>query len=212
MARLATGACHNVLPILDFGCGSGKLLLELQRQGFRRLTGFDPFLDSDILYPGGLEIRRELRPEWASSFDFVMLHHSFEHVADPEATLARLQDVVVPGGAVLLRTPIADSFAWRTYRTSWVQLDAPRHLFVHTRASIGLLARRTGFRVVTTRCDSRAFQFWASEQYERRIPLLDQRSYRESPADSIFSAREINEFERRAAALNEQGDGDQAAS
>lgn len=196
--------------ILDFGCGSGKLLLELRRQGFRRLTGFDPFLECDIVYPGGLEIFRELQPEWGSRFDCVMLHHSFEHIADPEATLARLHDLVAPGGIVLLRTPIADSFAWRRYRTCWVQLDAPRHLFVHTRASIGLLARRTGFRVLTTRCDSRAFQFWASEQYERRIPLLDQRSYRENPANSIFSTTEIDEFERQAAALNEQGDGDQA--
>lgn len=196
--------------ILDFGCGSGKLLLELRRQGFHRVVGFDPFLGEDYDYGDGLVIRRVLPQDWEGRFDLVMAHHSFEHVADPEATLSGLRRLLQPGGRALLRTPVADSFAWRRYGTSWVQLDAPRHLFVHTRRSIGVLAERTSFRVVSTICDSRAFQFWASEQYERGIPLRDPRSFAESPGGSVFSAEEIAEFERRAKQLNEEDDGDQA--
>lgn len=197
--------------ILDFGCGSGKLLLQLRRQGFGRLDGFDPFLERDLVYPGELVIRRRLPAEWRASFDLVMLHHSFEHVADPEAALREVHGLLGEGGRVLIRTPLADSHAWRRYGTNWVQLDAPRHLIVHTRASIGMLAGRTGFRVVAEQCDSKAFQFWGSEQYERGIPLRDPRSHLENPAASPFSTAVMEAFERRAAEVNERGEGDQAA-
>jgi 2-polyprenyl-3-methyl-5-hydroxy-6-metoxy-1,4-benzoquinol methylase len=197
--------------ILDLGCGGGYLLLELQKQGFRLLTGADAFIPATIRYRGGLTVYKAVPGRLEGRFDVVMLHHSFEHMPDPERVLAEIHRLTEPGGTVLLRIPVADSFAWRTYGTNWVQLDAPRHVFLHTRASIELLASRVGFTLSEIVHDSSAFQFWGSEQYVRGIPLRDPRSYAENPGASMFSLEQIAEFERRSRELNDAGLGDQAA-
>jgi hypothetical protein len=100
-------------------------------------------------------------------------------------------------------------FAWREFGTDWVQLDAPRHLFLHTEKSIRILAQRTGFAVREITYDSSAFQFWGSEQYRQGIPLHDKRSYLVDRRRSPFTRREIAAFEKRATELNSRGDGDQ---
>jgi hypothetical protein len=110
----------------------------------------------------------------------------------------------------VIRVPVADSWAWRAYGTDWVQLDAPRHLFLHTRQSIELLSKRAGLKVVRVFHDSYAFQFWGSEQYRRGIPLRDPRSYGEDPQTDLFTATEIAEFERRSVKLNREAAGDSA--
>jgi hypothetical protein len=73
------------------------------------------------------------------------------------------------------------------------------------------LAERTGFALERVVFDSTAFQFLGSEQYCRDIPLCAETSYYTDPARSIFSAAEVDAFERRARALNLARRGDQAA-
>jgi SAM-dependent methyltransferase len=196
--------------ILDLGCGAGHFLLELRKQGFRNLTGVDAFIARTIRYANGVTIYKSRVEDVRGTFDLVMLHHSFEHMPRPLDVLKRISQLLRPGGAVLLRTPLADSFAWRRYGTNWVQLDAPRHLFLHTKMSMALLASRSGFATTEIRYDSSAFQFWGSEQYARDIPLRSPSSYAENPAASIFLPTEIADFERQARELNEAAEGDQA--
>ena len=44
--------------ILEVGCGSGALLLSMRSEGFTRLAGADPFIESDIDHGCGLVVRR----------------------------------------------------------------------------------------------------------------------------------------------------------
>ena len=196
--------------ILDVGCGRGELLLRLRDAGYRQLRGADPYVAADVTYPGGVRVERRHPGELTGRFDLVMMHHAFEHAADPRATLAALAGLLAPDGVILLRVPLADSQACRTYGADWVQLDAPRHLFVPTRAAIHALSRGAGLVVERTVDDSGAFQFWGSEQYRRDIPLTDARSVLAGRRRSIFRRAELAEFASRAAALNAAGEGDQA--
>ena len=197
--------------ILDVGCGAGAFLGRLHRAGFRNVLGIDPFLERDHAYPGGLRILKTDVHGVSGTWDVVMFHHSFEHMDEPARVLQSTAALLGPGGQCLLRVPVVPSYAWETYGVDWAQLDAPRHLFVHSIESIKLLARAAGLQVLAIAYDSGAFQFYASEQYRRDIPLCDARSYATNPAGSIFSAAEIAEFERRAARLNREGRGDQVA-
>ena len=103
------------------------------------------------------------------------------------------------------------TYAWRTYGSNWFQLEAPRHVFVHSRKSIELLAERTGFAVEQVVFDSSDFMFWASEQCVHDIPLRSPRSFDVNPSASIFTSSQIAEFKIKAAELNAKEDGDAAA-
>lgn len=196
--------------VLDVGCGRGRLLHDLHLDGFRDLTGVDPFLDHDLHSDNGITIHRAQLGDIDGRFDLVMMHHSFEHMPDPHAVLRSAAERLTPTGCLLIRIPLASSHAWRHYGVDWFQLDAPRHFYLHGRKSLQLLADQTGFGIDRVIYDSKASQFWGSEQYARDIPHRSERSHAEDPTRSIFSPRKIREFSRRSRALNRSEDGDAA--
>jgi SAM-dependent methyltransferase len=197
--------------ILDVGCGNGRLLLALHEVGFRRLLGIDAYLDADVEYPGGLTILKRTIHEISGLWDVVMFHHSFEHVADPIETLRSTARRLRPGGICVARIPVVSSHAWERYGVRWVQLDAPRHFFLHSVNSMRVSAEKAGLVVEKIVWDSTGFQFWGSEQYVRGIPLLSECSYFRGAERSVFSREQIEAFEEAARSLNAQGRGDQAA-
>ncbi len=195
--------------ILDVGCGTGSLLLRLQKEGFANLTGVDPFIDRDRAY-GAVRVKKATVAELDRQFDLVMSHHSFEHVSDPLDMLRQMKRILRPGGSALIRIPVAGSFAWKHYGVDWVQLDAPRHLFLHTRRSMELLAQEARLSITNVIFDSTEFQFWGSEQYRRGIALVSPESHFVNPSKSSFSEAELEEFRARATELNNRGEGDSA--
>ncbi len=203
----------NVTPksrILDVGCGYGNLLNRLRAEGFSSLLGIDPYLPGDEIYDNGVRVLKRRLEEMNGEFDLIMLHHSFEHMPDPLHALVTLSGLLARDGVMLIRIPVASSYAWRRYRTNWVQLDAPRHLYLHTVESMKILANAAGLEPAGIEYDSNAFQFWGSEQYERDIPLNDPLSLSSNAQSPIFSPERLAEFARGATDLNSKGEGDQA--
>lgn len=197
-------------PICDVGCGEGDVLLGLRRQGFTSLTGFDPFIDRNREIAPGTWLRKLSVTDMPGGWDVIMLNHSFEHMADPAAVLCELRTRLNPGGHIVIRIPVADSWAWRTYGTDWVQLDAPRHLFLHTQESMRVLTERAGLAIKHVFFDSYALQDWGSKQYQKGVSLSDPLSYAHDKATPLFTNDEIEEYEHRARALNRAQDGDSA--
>ncbi|QQR87780.1 MAG: class I SAM-dependent methyltransferase [Flavobacteriales bacterium] len=186
--------------ILDIGCGNGSLLRDLHRYGFRHLTGADPFIAADIAFAPGCIIRRTDVQGITGPFDLVMLNHAFEHMPDPLATLKRIRELLAPGGHAMIRIPVAGSWAWEHYGTNWVQLDAPRHFFLHTDRSMRRLVEAADLAWVAAINDSSEFQFTGSETYLKGLRLGDGRLR--------FTERELRRFKQRAAVLNKEGRGD----
>jgi SAM-dependent methyltransferase len=197
--------------ILDVGCGKGKLLLDLNLLGFSNLLGIDPFLKDDVVYQNGVKILSKGVEELDRQFDLVMLHHSFEHMPEPLATLRKAYELVKPGHYLLLRIPLAGSYSWRKYGVNWASLDAPRHLYLHTRDSIQILATQAGFEVAEVVYDADGFSHWGSELYLRDIPLTDERSPWGGRQRHTFSQEEMAQFARQDEELNRTGEADCAA-
>jgi hypothetical protein len=128
---------------------------------------------------------------------------------DQNAVLAHARGLIGDNGRILIRVPTCSSAAWREYRDNWVQLDAPRHLYLHSRESLRLMAEQHGLRIERMDDDSGTFQFWGSEQYRRGIPLNDPRGH--GKVHRLFSKMEMKAFARRAKILNRQGEGDQVS-
>lgn len=199
------------MRILDIGCGAGHLLHALRDVGFENLLGLDPFNQTDLDYPNGLRVeKRDIFSE-TGLWDVIMFHHSLEHVPDQQAHLKQAFNLLKPNGQLLVRVPTVSSYAWQHYGVNWVQLDAPRHLYLHSIQSLHHLAEQCGFKVEQYIYDSNAFQFWGSEQYQQDIPLRDAKSYADNPSNSLFSEQDIKQFAQRSQRLNLEQQGDQVA-
>lgn len=186
--------------ILDVGCGSGRKLLSMQRSGFKNLAGIDPYNNEDIVYKSGLTILKKDIFQVEEKYQFIMLHHSFEHMDSPEKVMAKLENLLLPGGHILIRIPVANSYAWRKYRTNWFALDAPRHLFLHTTESIGMLAERAGLKIDSIDYDSPDMQLIFCETYLRGL-----HPYKKN---HLFSKEEKSHFVKEVRRLNAIHDGD----
>jgi SAM-dependent methyltransferase len=197
--------------ILDVGCGNGLLIAQLFNQGFKNVEGVDTFLPKEINYDFGVKVhKKEVAQLPPNTYDLVMMHHVLEHVPEQIKTLQDIHSILKDKGCLMIRIPVINE-AWEIYGENWVQLDAPRHLYLHTVKSLNILAEKAGFEVKKTFFDSSAFQFLASEIYKQGIPLCSKEDdYKSYSYDRLFSAEQIEEYERKAEELNKNGRGDSA--
>jgi SAM-dependent methyltransferase len=195
--------------ILDIGAGSGELVSQMTEAGFTRVSGLEPNIPNDVHLPNGPVIRRGTLSDVTETYDFVMANHSFEHMPDQLAQLRHMHRILISSGIALIRIPVVGTFAWERYGANWVQLDAPRHLALHTEKSIAILAHRAGFVVERVVFDSTAFQFWGSDLYEKDLPLT--KSVDMSRPRPPVSRSDVKRMNRKASDLNAISQGDQAA-
>jgi SAM-dependent methyltransferase len=194
--------------ILDVGCGSGGLLISLDALYYRNLHGADPFISNDVYFHGRLLVKRANMPDLRPHYDCISFHHVLEHMPNQLAALQDARALLASDGLVMVRIPVVGGVAWRTYRENWVQLDPPRHYYLHSENSFRMLAEQAGFNVSSIEYDSTGFQFWGSELYLRGIPLMGT-GRPEDSKDAIFSPDKLAEYDARAAELNQSRDGDQ---
>ena len=116
--------------------------------GIESLTGCDPFIENDISYENGVQIFKKNIHEMTGEFDVIMLNDSFEHMTDPHETMDSLKRLLANGGTIKMTLPIYPNIAFEKYKENWYQLDAPRHIFLHSINSLKLLANQHGFKIV----------------------------------------------------------------
>ncbi len=196
--------------ILDVGTGNGSLLLDLYKIGFTNLTGIDPFINEDRNY-GDINIYRKSIFETTGEYDYIMLHHAFEHMDEPLEVLRQLYQLTRKGKYVLIRTPVMGMYSWKKYGVNWMDLDAPRHIIIHSLKSIQLLAEQAGFELKHTVFDGNYMSLIGSDQYAKDIALPDPNSYMVNKQASGYTKEDIERFKTITKKNNEEKQADQAA-
>jgi predicted SAM-dependent methyltransferase len=196
--------------ILDIGTGAGQNLLSLQRYGFTNVSGTDLFTPDDILNNTGFNIKKISVFDIKEQYDLVMLNHVLEHMDEQHKVVEKLHEICNDDGLVMIRVPVNGGYSYRKYGENWVAFDAPRHFYIHSVNSLTHLFNTNGFELTKLFYDSSEYQFWASEQYQLRISLHDERSYSVNPDKSIFTRKQINAFRKKARELNNINDGNAA--
>jgi 2-polyprenyl-3-methyl-5-hydroxy-6-metoxy-1,4-benzoquinol methylase len=144
--------------VLDIGCGRGAFLEEMQKVGYDSY-GVEPSRE-------GYEISSKIRnvkifncqisdchfPN--SYFDIVSLWHTLEHIPDPSALLKQIKRMLKPGGILVIEVPNFSCWGCRFFKTSWHQLDVPRHLFFFTKGSLLRLLESNGFEALKISTES----------------------------------------------------------
>jgi len=198
--------------ILDVGCGKGLLICQLFNQGFENVEGVDKFIPHQFDHGYGVKVMKkdlkELKPHF---YDMIMMHHVLEHIDQQKEALADCRNLLKDDGCLMIRIPLIGE-AWKLYQEDWVQLDAPRHFFLHSLKSLQILAEDSGFEIKHTVFDSTGFQFWGSELYKKEIPLFSaEDDFKLFAIEKIFDPDELKAYERKAEQLNVQCKGDSAA-
>lgn len=136
--------------ILDYGCGTGAFLLEMQSYGWQ-VDGIEPdagarekassLTNISVKTTDALSTLRE------NHYDVITLWHVLEHVHHLEETILRLQKAIKSDGKLIIAVPNYTSFDGQTYDTAWAAYDVPRHLYHFSPKSMRILMHRMGFQV-----------------------------------------------------------------
>ncbi len=192
--------------IIDVGCGDGLFLNYFKNGGFKDLTGIDLFLDDnnrnfDVnLIKTSLE---NFKP--SKKYDLVISNHAFEHMDNQLTNLKCFENLVNDDGLILLRIPVKSQYIWDTYGVNWYQIDAPRHLFLHTIESFKILCSKTNLIVEDVIFDSSYMMFVNSEKYANNISMRD-----ESWSSYQISDEKLEFYNKESIKLNNEKNADQA--
>ncbi len=197
--------------ILDVGSGTAGSLNFLADEGFRHVTGIDPFIHESVNHANGLQVLKRDFQSLEGTWDVIIFNHSLEHMPNHAETLRKASEVLADDGWCIIEIPTVSSYAWRHYGIFWHQLDAPRHLYLHSLESFRILAEGAGFEIRETLFTSNTSQFWGSENYRRGVKPKVSRSVFEQIASLIYRVTTCLPQYLKTRQLNRQGLGDQVA-
>lgn len=139
---------------LDVGCGAGELVAQMLRLGYDAY-GMDVSIAINKVIPPAVQSRITIAPLEqcdypAGSFDLIMLSDVLEHVREPHALLRQLRQLLKDDGCLIISVPNWQDPEVRVFgQQYWHNLDAPRHLWHFTDASLQRLSDRAGFKLVS---------------------------------------------------------------
>ncbi len=195
--------------ILDVGCGEGNLLLDLKFLAFENLMGADPYIANDIEHEGGPTVFKKEISEIPTKQDIIMLHHCFEHMDEPAAKMRSIAALLTQTGKAIIRIPFASSHGWKHYGINWVNLDAPRHFFLHSYKSFDVITKQAGLKIDHVVQEGDAGTFWASEAYARNIAMNEPGWPRSKPLEKVLGWKQNRTYSTMADEYNRKSLGDQ---
>jgi SAM-dependent methyltransferase len=150
-ARVALDRIERYVPkgrLVDLGCWVGFLMAEARERGWQPV-GVEPstFASGYAREQLGLEVVQgglfeAGLPE--HSFQAAVLGDVIEHLVEPRRALARIADLLAPGGVVYMALPDAGSRVARRMGARWWSV-IPTHVQYFTRNSMETLLRRNGW-------------------------------------------------------------------
>lgn len=142
----------SIKRFLDFGCGSGKLLEEVRKKHPNwELYGLD--VDERACSTTSKKGFRVYCGDVFNAkyddnfFDVINTSQVLEHVPNPFQVLTELNRILKPNGLLQVDVPNFSSAAARVFKTYWINLDVPRHLYHFTPRVIKKMLIQTGFEV-----------------------------------------------------------------
>jgi len=141
--------------VLEIGAGNGLLGLVLAKE-------FE-YVGIDLCDPAarearakGLNVLRAGLSDFVNTgmpFDALTLFHVFEHLPDPHDALARISELLKPGGTLVIVTPDTESLLCSISGDRWVSYKFPEHLILYSRSGLIELLERSGFEILDASSD-----------------------------------------------------------
>ncbi len=187
--------------VMDVGCGDGALLLAVHRiRPDLQLVALDYAIAPDrvtLLTDQGITCELCLLEEarFDDRFDLVIMNQLIEHLWDVRGALAKLSDVLNPGGRLSITTPNLDGYDFRFFRDgSWGGYYFPRHLNLFTARSLRGILEEYGLTVVTHKhCVAPLIWVGTARAWLHRKGLAGRALFKDTnlPALTVFSSVDL---------------------
>ena len=141
---------HPTGKVLDVGCADGAFLLALQSHGWKCIgVEPNPRMAKFAQQQGQLDVRNGeiFSVNDLNSFDLITFWDVLEHTPSPRAALLHASKLLVSHGQLALNLPNWSSLERHLFGKSWIAIDAPRHFYHFTPATIRHLLQDCAFEV-----------------------------------------------------------------
>jgi 2-polyprenyl-3-methyl-5-hydroxy-6-metoxy-1,4-benzoquinol methylase len=144
----------DITNFLDFGCGTGILLSELQAQG-ATVCGVEmsPWACEYGRTHFGLTMHNEdiMTVRLAeNSFDLITMSHVIEHLPNPQNIVNRVVELLKPNGLLMIATPNVDSIGARLFGERWLYYLPDEHLHLFNDRSLRQTLTNAGMNTIAT--------------------------------------------------------------
>ena len=111
------------------------------------------------------------------AFDGITLFHVFENMADPHDTLARIKDMVKPGGVLFLSTPDTEGLIYLFSERKRMAQNFRTHLILYSRSALIELLEHSGFEIIDIGPDfeyrdQKILRHWLASHHRFVAPLV----------------------------------------
>jgi 2-polyprenyl-3-methyl-5-hydroxy-6-metoxy-1,4-benzoquinol methylase len=138
--------------LIDVGCGNGYFIsVAKDHCGQTFGTEYSERLRRFATAKTGLRVFGEsLQDLPETGFDIVTLFDVIEHIPDPHPFMRAVDNLLNPGGHILIYTPNFDSFGIKAMGAYSSIVDPTEHVVLYTLPSLRVLAAQLGYDVVFT--------------------------------------------------------------
>lgn len=163
--------------VLEIGARSGELGVLLRDRV--RYSGIE--LDrasTEAARAAGLDVVRASLVEFVNlqaAYDAVVMYDVVEHLPNPHDAVARIRELVRPGGFLVLTTPDTESLTALVCGQRWSAHKVPEHIVLYSRTALVELLENSGFEIITAHGDYRDFDHQRLRQALRRWPAVVRR-------------------------------------
>ncbi len=149
--KLLEKYCDGEKSVLDFGAGTGDFLFIAKEKGWS-VSGVEPNWGArKRASEKGVNLVAEIPEGHSERYGLITLWHVLEHLPDLENHIARLSELLRPGGTIIIAVPNFNSYDAKHYKEFWAAYDVPRHLWHFSQISIQKLFASSNMDVVATR-------------------------------------------------------------
>lgn len=147
--------------VLDIGASTGVMLAIFQENGWE-VWGVEPSKSADEVAKRNIKISKTKFEEAdlpKNYFDVVILNHTLEHMLNPVEVLRKVQNLLKPGGIILVDVPNFGSLSARILGKKWPYLMPEEHKFHFTPQTLQKILKEGGFQVKYWETRSGIFDF-----------------------------------------------------